>query len=205
MAAESDDLLVSRSRAGDRLAMEELLRQHRPRLAAVCRRMCANTQDAEDATQEALIAIVRGLDRFDGRSSFVTWSHRVATNACLDGLRYSSRRPATSLDRAMDSQQPTSIAEPSVVSPDDSTTARLEITAALRQLPEEFRLAVVLRDVGDLDYREISERLDVPIGTVKSRIARGRSLLADIVGNKPDLTRRPIPLRPPLPPQDDET
>src|SRR4051794_4198586 len=95
---ESDEVLVSRARSGDRAAMEQLLRIHRPRLAAVCRRMCANTHDAEDATQDALISIVRGLQRFDGRSSFVTWSHRVAANACLDGLRYASRRPATSLD-----------------------------------------------------------------------------------------------------------
>jgi RNA polymerase sigma-70 factor, ECF subfamily len=193
--AATDGALIARAQAGERAAMEELLRTHRPRLAAVCRRMCANAHDAEDATQEALISIVRGLQRFDGRSSFVTWSHRVATNACLDGLRYSARRPATSLDRALDPHRTSTINEPSVASRDEATSARIDMAAALHQLPEDFRLVVVLRDVGDLDYQEISDRLGIPIGTVKSRIARGRSLLAGIIGNKPDPQRRQTPLQ----------
>ena len=81
------------ARSGDRQALEDLLRRHHDRLHAVCRRLTGNDADALDATQEALIAVVRGIDRFDERSSFKTWAYRVATNAALDELRRRRRRP----------------------------------------------------------------------------------------------------------------
>src|SRR5688500_4405303 len=85
--------LVVAAQGGDRAALDRLLRTHHDRLAALCHRLCGNPTDAADATQEALIAIVRGLPRFDGRARFSTWAYRVATNACLDELRRRSRRP----------------------------------------------------------------------------------------------------------------
>jgi RNA polymerase sigma-70 factor, ECF subfamily len=142
----------------------------------VCRRLAGNDADARDATQEALIAIVRGLPRFDGRSAFTTWAHRVATNACLDELRRRGRRPVPGFD-------PT-LAEAGGVVRDDApglatgSADRLDIDAALRELPEEFRAPVVLRDQLGMDYAEIAQVLDIPPGTVRSRIARGRAALA---------------------------
>ena len=82
---------------GDRAALDALLRRHHDRIHAVCRRLAGNEADALDATQEALIAIVRGIRRFDGRAAFSTWAYRVATNACLDELRRRKRRPAAGL------------------------------------------------------------------------------------------------------------
>ncbi|MCP3936940.1 MAG: sigma-70 family RNA polymerase sigma factor [Actinomycetia bacterium] len=176
-----DDELVSRARGGDRTALDTLLRRHHDRIYAICRRIAGNDADAADATQDALIAVVRRLDRFDGRSTFSTWSYRVATNACLDELRRRRRRPdPTDLDERDTPHEP-----------DDFTTRHAladEIGQALDSIPENFRLPVVMRDIDDLDYAEISELLGVPMGTVKSRIARGRSMLANILG-----TNRPTP------------
>ncbi len=148
------------------------MRRHHDRVFAICRRLAGNDADAADATQEALIALVRGLPRFDGRASFSTWAYRVTTNACLDEMRRRKRRPDPGL--------PANEVQPLGQSPhlDDQTTDRLVIDQALRDLPEEFRSAVVLRDVLGLDYAEISDVLEIPPGTVRSRIARGRSHLA---------------------------
>src|SRR5690606_10760063 len=88
-----DRTLVSAAQAGDRGALDALLRRHHDRLWVLCRRMAGNDADAQDALQDALIAIARGIRRFDGRAAFTTWSYRVAANACLDELRRRRRRP----------------------------------------------------------------------------------------------------------------
>ena len=108
---------------------------------AVCTRLAGNPADGADATQEALIAIVRGLPRFDGRASVRTWMYRVATNACLDELRRRGRRPVLGL--------PENVTDRSDDAPglDAAVAERLSIDEALAELPEEFRVAVVLRDV----------------------------------------------------------
>ena len=136
--------------------------------------MAGNDADAADATQEALIAIATRLDRFDGLAKFTTWLHRVATNACLDELRRRGRRPVP-----VEEVLPRSEADPS----DAGLADRLDIDAALAELPDNCRIAVVLRDRCDLDYAAIAEALDLPPGTVRSRIARGRAALADRLGN----------------------
>lgn len=171
----SDSELVAQAQAGAREALDELLRRHYDRLYAICRRVAGNDADAADACQEALMAIVRGLPRFDGRSSFKTWSHRVATNATLDELRRRKRRP---LAIDTDDTPETPSDEPSF---EDRLTENDRLDDALGRLPEEFRLPVVLRDVGGLDYAEIAESLGIPPGTVRSRIARGRRQLAGIL------------------------
>jgi len=137
-----------------------------------------NDTDALDATQEALIAIVRGLGRFDGRAAFATWAYRIATNACLDELRRRRRRPEPTIP---DSDRATPLRDrgPAV---DTSVADRLDVDAALAQLPPDFRAAVVLRDLCRLDYAEIGEVLGIPGGTVRSRIARGRAVLARHLG-----------------------
>jgi len=169
MAGATDDLdLVRAAQDGDRTAMDQLLRRHYDRVYAVCRRITGNDADAADAAQEALIAIVRGLRRFDGRSSFGTWAYRVATNASLDELRRRKRRPLTAV-RDDDVGHHHEHADPTSDLPIEHLADRMALDAALADLPDDFRLPVVLRDVGDLDYSEISEALGIPLGTVKSR------------------------------------
>lgn len=161
----------------------------------MCRRLAGNDADAADATQEALLAIVRGLDRFDGRARFSTWAYRVATNACLDELRRRARRPTPGLDEF----EPPDAGPRSV---DDGVVDRLRIDDALTQLPEEFRVVIVLRDQLGMDYAEIGEVLDIAAGTVRSRIARGRRRLAVLLGDSADDGNQAPPLRRRIPGND---
>lgn len=199
--APDDSTLLAAARAGDRDALDQLLRRHHDRVHAVCRRIAGATRDADDATQEALIRIVRGLDSFDGRSKFSTWVYRIATNTALDELRKRDRRPR--LHREFEGNEghdgsgdtlddgPTGQADPLAHRHIEGVVDRLAIDAALAELPDDYRAAVVLRDVADLDYDEIADVLGIPIGTVKSRIARARARLIERLGNHDDPPRRP--------------
>jgi len=171
---DDDASLVTRAVDGDRRALEVLLDRHADRIHAICRRIVNHPEDALDATQEAMISIARAITSFDGRAAFTTWCYRIATNAALDELRRKRRRPVPALP-----DLPEPIAGAS--SPDELVTTRLDVDAALARVPEEFRVAVVLRDLCDLDYAEIAEVLDVPPGTVRSRISRGRALLVELL------------------------
>ena len=135
--------------------------------------MLGNVHDGSDALQEAMLQIVRKLDHYDGRSAFGTWAYRLTANVCLDELRRRKRRP-----------EPADLAEDVPVA--DVSSAALDrqvVEDALARLPDDYRAAVVLRDLCGYDYAEIAELTKVPIGTVRSRIARGRGALAGIIGN----------------------
>ena len=207
--ARTDEALVSAAQAGDRDALEALLERHYDRLHAVCVRLTGNPADGADAAQEALIAIARGLGRFDGRSRFSTWAYRVAVNAALDEMRRRRRRPqpvpdptagslgleagstAGSGNPGQPSGSPTGVISPGPAM-DTAIADRVDIDRALQRIPPEFRAAVVLRDLCGLDYAEIAEVLDIPAGTVRSRIARGRAALEPLLrpGNSPSPDHR---------------
>ena len=175
-ATEADDkVLAQAAGAGDRAALEMLLARHLDRVHAICRRITGHPEDALDATQEALIAVSRGIHRYDGRSAFTTWLYRVATNAALDEVRRRRRRPVAAEAHA---DLAASGSVESVVA------ARLDVDAALAGLAPDFRAAVVLRDLCDFDYSEIADALGIPVGTVRSRIARGRAAIAARLGDR---------------------
>jgi|DEB19_MinimDraft_3_1074340.scaffolds.fasta_scaffold21260_2 RNA polymerase sigma-70 factor, ECF subfamily len=180
MVERTDSELVESAMAGDSRAIEEILRRHQPRLRAVCRRILNNDADADDATQNALIAIVRSLSSFDGRSAFSTWAYRIATNAALDEARRRQRRPSIGREE-LDTTRIVDLSSDRVFASLDERDA---LEKALSTVPEDFRVAVVLRDVADLDYEQIAQVLGIPIGTVRSRIARGRAHLADVLRNR---------------------
>jgi RNA polymerase sigma-70 factor, ECF subfamily len=180
---DDDADLAAQASRGDRRALETLLDRHADRVHALCRRVIAHREDALDATQEAMIAIARGITRFDGRSAFTTWMYRVVTNAALDELRRKQRRPDPVDVTAIDHPAP----GPAL---DTEASERLDVDAALATLPADFRVVVVLRDLLDLDYAQIAEVLDIPPGTVRSRIARGRALLATALGNPDTASER---------------
>lgn len=199
-----DDELVTAAKSGDREAVDALLRRHYDRLYAVCRRICGHDADAADATQLALLGIVRGLDRFDQSSAFTTWAYRIATNAALDELRRRKRRPDPVGSGAEDDRDEVGGAAIALAGGgrdgrletpmEDRVSASVDVDRALQRLPPDYRAAVVLRDLCGLEYGEIAEVLGIPGGTVRSRIARGRAALVILVaGNHPPSAQRHRP------------
>jgi RNA polymerase sigma-70 factor, ECF subfamily len=182
---DHDESLARRAAAGDREALDALLRNHSALVHGVCRRILGNPDDALDATQEALLAIARKISSFDGRAKFSTWAYRVATNAALDESRRRARRPVPSESLPEPGRNRDSGAG------DAGIADRLDIDAALCRLTPDYRAAVALRDLVGMDYAEISEVLGIPPGTVRSRISRGRAALADLLGNRETPSEHP--------------
>lgn len=174
--------MLARARRGDERAVDALLRMHYNSVHAVCHRIILNKSDAEDAIQMALISIVRALPSFDGRSKFSTWVYRIATNAALDELRRTKRRALPTDNHA--------IIDHHVPDATSAVHAHMDVTAALAQLPEEFRTVIVLRHIADLEYDEIAVIIDAPVGTVRSRLSRARAQLQELLGNQNDGSQR---------------
>lgn len=182
----SDDApLIERALAGDTAAFEDLMRRHEQRVFAVCLRTLRDREAALDATQDTFITVFRKLDRFDGRAAFTTWLHRVAVNTCLDQLRRRKRRPTSQLDDRLD---PSDERAAETV---ESAGLRPELDRALASIPAEYADAVVLVDVLGYGTEDAAEVLGVARGTVKSRVFRGRRLLAEILGNRDEPPERP--------------
>lgn len=172
----SDADLLAAHVAGDPAAFETLVRRHRDRLWAVAVRTAGDPEEAADALQEALISAYRRAGQFRGDSAVTTWLHRIVVNASLDRLRRRSARPASPLPDDMESLPGAVVADP--VDPMARRELQLAITAALAELPEDQRAAVLLVDVEGWSVEEAAGRLGIPEGTVKSRCFRGRAKLA---------------------------
>ena len=168
---------VDAAREGDQEAFEELVRLYEKRVLALTRRMCRNPEDAAEAAQEAFFAAWQGLKSFRGDSSFSTWLYRLASNACVDLLRREGKRQAAvSLDdEDLNLDFPASLSSPQEEV--ERRELREQIEAGLRALPPSLREALILREMQQLRYDEIGEALGLDIGTVKSRISRGRKKL----------------------------
>ena len=176
----ADDELVRRSLAGDPAAFPELMQRHQHRVFSVCLRVLGDREDAADAVQDAFLSALRKLGQFRGDALFTTWLHRIAVNACYDILRKRRRQPMLHL--AEDPDGPEREEGEPVLDHAEEVAGTLDAAAALVHVPEEFRVALVLADVQDMPYEEIARVLDVPIGTVKSRVHRGRLALARAMG-----------------------
>ena len=190
MQNADEQMLVKSASGGNAAAFEELMRKHEGRMYAVALRMCGNREDAQDCLQEAMLRVYRAIQGFKGQSSFATWVHRITMNTCLDELRRRKVRAASSLDSMLDSGwAPTD---------EDDTPERHSIAAeqrrtmekAIASLPEDMRSAIVLRDVQGFSYDEIATILNANVGTIKSRISRGREKLREILMRQPELFGR---------------
>jgi RNA polymerase sigma-70 factor (ECF subfamily) len=181
--------LIERCRTGDASAWEEIVRTHGPRIYTYCYRLTGRREDAEDLTQEVFIKAYRALARYDAvKSSFATWLTVIARHASVDHFRRRrDDRLTQPLDPAPDDGRgasPTREPEDAGPRPDQVLArrdAQRSVQAALDRLGPEFREAVILRDIQDMDYAEIAAVLSLPVGTVKSRISRGRAELARLL------------------------
>ena len=185
-------MLVEAAAGGSREAFDELVRRHQSAVLTLARVLTAGRGDADDLAQDVFVRAWRGIGTFRGDSTFRTWLHRVAINV----IRTSQSRQGRLLrmftarrdDEPLDGTRGGPAADPaSGEEPVDAMLARRQvIDRALATLPEELRVAVTLRDLQGLDYKEIAAALDVPIGTVESRIFRARQklkpLLAPLLG-----------------------
>jgi RNA polymerase sigma-70 factor, ECF subfamily len=171
---DPDAPLVARAQRGDRWAFEQLVERHQHRLFTLAARTLGSVDEAADAVQEAFIRAWLALDRFRGGSLFSTWLYRIALNAAHD-QRLKKRR----------TEPFDEIREPT--DPKDAFLASQlsgALQAALNELDDDYRVAVVLFDVLGCSYAEIAELTEVAEGTVKSRIFRGRSRLAELLGTR---------------------
>jgi RNA polymerase sigma-70 factor (ECF subfamily) len=176
--ARSDEALLSAFVGGERSAFEELVRRHEDRLFGLALRMTGNRSDALDATQDAFVAAFRRAASFRGDAAFGTWLYRIAINASQDLLRKRSRDVVTDTE---DTDLPARGSDERV---EDAVAARVDLARALAALPEEYREAVVMHDLGGVPYEEIAQLTGTPMGTVKSRISRGRRRLAELLEHR---------------------
>jgi RNA polymerase sigma-70 factor (ECF subfamily) len=176
--APTVDELIERCLAGDQHAWEQIVRLHWRKVFNVAYKFVGKHDEAEDLTQDIFLKIFKSLSSFDRRANFQTWLISVSRNLCIDHYR-SVRKERETIDRDVDP------GDLMPVSVEVSPYAQLEhrdrvsmLREAMTALPETLRTAVLLRDIQELTYQEIADRLELPEGTVKSRINRGRTELA---------------------------
>ena len=179
--------LIKRAARGDAQAFNELMSGQERRMYAVALRMFGAKEDAEDCMQEAMIRIYRSIASFKGQSSFSTWVYRITMNTCLDELRRRKSRPNTSLDGLLDAGWSPSDDRDTPEQHVVRAEARASIDRFIRELPEDMRAAIVLRDIQGLSYDDIAAALDTNVGTIKSRISRGREKLREKIQAQSEL------------------
>ncbi|HJO39094.1 MAG: sigma-70 family RNA polymerase sigma factor [Vicinamibacterales bacterium] len=172
------DNLIERCLQGDEVAWDEIVQRHRRKVFNIAYKFVGRHDEAEDLTQDVFLKIFKALKTFDRRANFQTWLISVSRNLCIDHYR-SVRKERESVDRSVDAGE-MSLASGGInpLTALERTDRRAFLQRALATLPETLRTAVLLRDIQELSYHEIAERLSLPEGTVKSRINRGRHELA---------------------------
>lgn len=173
--------LVRAAAGGDESAFAELVRTYENKAYHLALRMCGNAEDASDIAQDAFLAAWRGLPSFRGEAGFSTWLYRLVSNAAIDHLRRTKHQRANislddeelNLDAPDDSPTPQEAAE--------SADLRNAVAKGLRELSDDHRTVLVMREVQELSYEEIAEALVLDLGTVKSRISRARTALRKIL------------------------
>lgn len=182
MTDQKEMRLVKKAKQGDLHAFEELILKHEKIVYNVALRMMSHSEDARDISQEVFLKAYRNIKNFDERSQFSTWLYRITANTCIDEMRKRKGKQSFSLEEELENEEGSmrrQIADEGET-PEESLLRqeqKSEILQALDSLSPEHKTAVILRDIKGLSYEEIAELLELSLGTVKSRISRGRSQL----------------------------
>ncbi|NMA55576.1 MAG: sigma-70 family RNA polymerase sigma factor [Firmicutes bacterium] len=185
----SDEILVKRSRQGDREAFALLIERYQDKIYNLTYRLVSNVDDSADLTQEVFYRAMLKIKEFRGDSSFSTWLYRIATNICYDELRKRKTRRFVPLDDSTPDGFSPKIAD-KTAGPAEKCLEKLmqqHIQKAISTLPPPQRTAVILRDIEGLSYEEIAQISQCALGTVKSRISRGRKALRDLLMSEQEL------------------
>lgn len=178
--------LIRKAQNGDPNAFNTLLGAHEQRMYAVACRMCKNEEDAKDCLMDAMMRVWRSISAFKGDSAFSTWVYRITVNTCLDELRRKKKKAETSIDDLLEVGWEV---RDSSLTPEESEVLREKLAflkKEIYQLPEDMHAAIILRDIQGFSYEEISNILDINVGTVKSRINRARSRLRKQILQHPE-------------------
>jgi len=192
---DNERLLLKRAKKGDVDAFEQLIEKYQKKVYNIALKMLGNKEDAYDMSHEVFIRVYRSIDKFKEQASLSTWIYKITTNVCLDEIRRRKNRFTVSIDDDMelnDSKVKRQI-EYDGPSPEiivEENELREIINKSIQQLPEQYRVVTILRDIQGFSYEEIANILDVPQGTVKSRINRARAMLRDILYEKKELLNK---------------
>jgi RNA polymerase sigma-70 factor (ECF subfamily) len=185
MFEADESRLAFLARNGDRKAFVEIVTRYQKKIMKLGFRMLNQRQEAEDVAQETFLKVYNNLARYDGKFKFSTWIYRIATNICIDRLRRRKEQMSLDIDqqdrhfesRLQEIEGKTSFTWQSPESQLILSELQDQVQRAVQQLPDKYRLAIVLRYMQELSLQEISEVLDLPVSTVKTRIHRGREVL----------------------------
>lgn len=181
---------IYKAQQGDLAAFNQLVMAYQGTAYNVAYRVMGNSETAADACQDAFLKAYKSIKQYEG-GSFKSWLFRIVTNTCYDHLRYKKRRPATSLEDMTDNPDEHNTHLVSDIEAPEDHVLRGElndlIQLGINQLPEDQRLVLVLSDVQGMAYQEIAEIIDQPLGTVKSRLSRGRRRLRDFLLEQKEL------------------
>lgn len=177
---QPEEALVRRFLQGDAGAFDRLVELCTPRVFNLAYRLVGNRDDAQDIAQEAFVRVYNALPRFQGNATFNTWIYRIVVNACYDELKRRRRRPST-FTELCDYDEPMRDPAGSVSAEDAAmrNERRRIMQQAIVEIPDPYRMVVVLYDLQGLSYQEISDILETNLGTVKSRLNRGRLILRE--------------------------
>ncbi|MFN8140581.1 MAG: sigma-70 family RNA polymerase sigma factor [Fimbriimonadales bacterium] len=174
-----DGAIISRCQRRDSEAFGLLVDRYQARIFGYVRRMVYSAEDAEDIAQEVFVKAFQNIDRFDGRASLTTWLFKIANNLCIDKKRRKDRRPQEAFLSSEEADQAFEVAD-SRWDPESHAVAQemaVLVESSLRQMSDKLRTVILLHDKEELSYEQIAEIVNVPVGTVKSRLFLAREQL----------------------------
>ena len=174
----TDEVLVQQTISGDTTAFEQLVERYQKQIYSLAYRLTNDAEDALDLSQEVFLKLYQVLDKFDSNYKFFSWMYKIATNVCYTKLRKKNSEEAVSLDKVIDF---TPLVPPNEDQQPESYSERRElerlVQQAIAELPDKYRIPLVLRYLEEMTYQQIAETLELPLTTIETRLYRGKSLM----------------------------